>query len=557
MTKLTQRITTSHSLSAMEHITFWLRKLSLARDRSSIENIVSEACRTLIHAHHVQFVYFDAPTHNSKTTNVKATPQQQIQHLLVRPDNRAFLVNDDALLTQLMPQGLSNSDETSVWMIPLRAEEPIGVLLCELANASFDETPNGINAAQIITESAAIALENANVSEQLARLVAERTAELAIARQEAENKSQMKSRFLSAASHDLRQPLQQITSLINILTRQQTTSDGIKHLSRAKQIVQGMERLVNRLLNLDELEEGKVKPRIQDVLLSPLFQKLEDDFTQQAQEKSLQLTFTADNVNLHTDADLLLQMLRNLIGNAIKYTPSGFVRVQGIQQNDYVELIVEDSGPGIRPALQELVFEPFYQIRDTRQHSASFGLGLAFVKSIAEVLCVPVSVFSDGKHGTRFTLQVPGSKAEMVELIEQTPSVIQTESIARGCVLYLEDDDVLAESISILLEMEKFNVITADSLSQAQQKLTESDISPDVIVTDLNLHGSENGLDAIQQLRLRYHAHIPAILLTGYTEHNIQDNALKVVQKVLNKPIDADELIVEIEQLQTSPDARP
>lgn len=516
----------------MEQITFWLRKLSLVRDRITIEHIIDEACRSLINADATQILYFD----ELDTITLKG-----VKTLLHNTNNTSsFHENTSAIDCSII------KIKPPFWVIPFRTDEPIGVLFCTCNNQN---TP-GISEIQIIVESAVIALENVSVHEQLARLVAERTTELAEARKEAESKSQMKSRFLSATSHDLRQPLQQITSLINILTRQQTSPEGIKHLSRMKNIVLGMERLLNRLLNLNELEEGKIKPRLSDVSLQSLFQKLEEDFKQQASDKSLQLSFKATNAIVHTDPDLLLQMLRNIIGNALKYTNAGFVAVSCEQEDDFVEINIEDSGPGINSELQDQIFEPFFQIKDARQQSASFGLGLAFVKVIAEILCHPVSLYSDGIKGTRFSIQVPVNKTELLVLIEQAPPLIQTESTTRGLILYLEDDEVLAESISILLEMEKFEVITADSLALAQNLLKSLQLTPDIIVTDLNLRGCENGLDIIQQIRRDTNRNIPAILLTGYTELEIQQKALEVVQKVLNKPIDADELVREIENLQ-------
>jgi signal transduction histidine kinase/CheY-like chemotaxis protein len=520
----------------MENITSWLRKLTLTRDNKTTVAIIKGACSQISKASEVAVCLLTA-----NETLVRSL----LDKIAVVDSYGIHLSQEQGIFSHYASMGLTKWPH-SVWVFPIRIDEPIGILICAWPSDSPCELDE--ESIQIVLESGAIALENADVHEQLSRQMAERSAELAIAKQEAESVSQLKNSFLSAASHDLRQPLQQITSLINILSRQGSSSDANEHLSRIKQIVRGMDKLLGCLLNLDRLEQGKIEPNYKDIRLSTVLSSLEDDFAQQAHNKNLIFNVFAYEGRVHTDEDLLLQILRNLVGNAIKYTEQGSVDVSCKVASSIVEVCIQDTGPGIAIELHDRVFEPFYQIRDERQKSSSFGLGLSLVKALAETISIPILLSSEPGKGTRFTLSLPKSADELEQFIDQGNDMIRTETSVRGSVLYMEDDEILILSMTTLLEIEGFLVISAESGAEAFERISALEQDIDIIVTDKRLKGGQDGVEWVIKIREVLGYDVPTILLTGYTERTVHQEALKTVQAVLCKPIDVDFLVSEIEK---------
>jgi signal transduction histidine kinase/CheY-like chemotaxis protein len=531
----------------MQTITTWIKRLSRARDIHTAKSLAKSAIVDLSGADIVT-VLTDGDELDRNTFDTIYALFDKNTELEKHNDNDYFWLTSSEV-SDLMPELIHKRQNYSVLVIPVKDEKLVATIL-----VGWSVTPpkgdKYINPLLILAECLLIVLQNVIVHSLLSKQMAERTSNLSEARQEAEAANQLKSSFLSAASHDLRQPLQQINSLIDVLVRQSKESLPQIQLKRIQRIIGDMNILLNSLLNLDRLETGRIEPTFNKIYIADIFNTLKSDFALQAAEKELNLVFESSEKTIISDRALLLQILRNLVDNAIKYTQMGEVKINAIQHFDFLMICISDTGPGIAPQRQSTIFDPFFQLPSQQDNSCGYGIGLALVKALAEIMNHPITLVSEVGQGSVFSIQLPINNTAVDELNANEEDILQFPEQDSFVVLYLEDDDELAESISTLLSMEGYQVITASSSTEAKKAIYELQKNPDIIVADNSLAAGESGIEVVQQIRIQTKTHIPAIMLTGYTERSVHQKALKVVQKVLTKPVDADELLKEIDVIQ-------
>lgn len=249
-------------------------------------------------------------------------------------------------------------------------------------------------------------IERANAT--LEQQVRERTAELHAAKSAAEQAHRAKSRFLAHASHDLQQPLQAIGMFTGMLERQPQSAKAAALLTDLKAAQRSMRDLLNAILDISKLESGAVTPKPADLPLSPLLDQLEAEFAGLAEDKGLRLRAVPTNAVVRSDPALLERIVRNLIGNAIRYTETGGVLVGCRTRGDRLWIEVYDTGRGIAEPDRRRIFEEFVQLdRPDRDRSEGIGLGLAIVERLARLLEHPVTVRSVEGRGTVFAVGVP------------------------------------------------------------------------------------------------------------------------------------------------------
>jgi signal transduction histidine kinase/CheY-like chemotaxis protein len=531
----------------MQTITTWIKRLSRVRDIHTAKSLAKSAIEDLSGADIVT-VLTDGDELDRNTFDTIHALFDKNTELEKHNDNDYFWLTSSEV-SDLMPELIHKRQNYSVLVIPVKDEKLVATIL-----VGWSVTPpkgdKYIDPLLILAECLLIVLQNVIVHSLLSKQMAERTSNLSEARQEAEAANQLKSSFLSAASHDLRQPLQQINSLIDVLVRQSKESLPQIQLKRIQRIIGDMNILLNSLLNLDRLETGRIEPTFNKIYIADIFNTLKSDFALQAAEKELNLVFESSEKTIISDRALLLQILRNLVDNAIKYTQMGEVKINAIQHFDFLMICISDTGPGIAPQRQSTIFDPFFQLPSQQDNSCGYGIGLALVKALAEIMNHPITLVSEVGQGSVFSIQLPINNTAVDELNANEEDILQFPEQDSFVVLYLEDDDELAESISTLLSMEGYQVITASSSTEAKKAIYELQKTPDIIVADNSLAAGESGIEVVQQIRIQTKTHIPAIMLTGYTERSVHQKALKVVQKVLTKPVDADELLKEIDVIQ-------
>lgn len=238
-------------------------------------------------------------------------------------------------------------------------------------------------------------------------------------RRETEEQSRLRSRFFTAANHDIRQPLQAIGIYIQLLKK----TDDPKTLKIVEQLAktsQALQTLVAQILEVSKLETGHSSAKLEPIRLSALLQELALEFEPMAKEKGLQFRLKNLDVNVYTDAQLLSRAIRNLITNALAYTQKGEIllaaRLIGERR---VSICVVDSGVGIEPEEQKKIFDYFYRSENTRAQTEGYGLGLSIVKAICDQLQIKLSLSSKLGRGSIFRITLPVYEAEQAKIFKQ------------------------------------------------------------------------------------------------------------------------------------------
>lgn len=357
-----------------------------------------------------------------------------------------------------------------------------------------------------------------------------------------------KTRFLSAASHDLRQPLHSLSLLNAALGGQRLSAPAQAIVAAQKDSLDAMSSLVNRLLNISMIESGVIQPKVEDTPLASLLSSLEVEFLPQARAKQLQLDIAPTVDAVRTDPTLLREIVQNLVSNAIRYASRGRVSVRVRHERDAVMLEVSDTGRGIPEDQLERIFEEFHQIRHG-QHEAreGFGLGLSIVSKLTKLLDVPISVTSRLGEGTTFTLKLVAAVTSLQTVPAPAPTA---PSIARpGRILLVDDEAAVRNATALFLSMDGHEVKSAGSPEEALSIVTQWEQSPDVIVSDFQLNSTLNGAELIEELRVLRRCEIPAVVLSGDTMKVTPRCASITACRVFHKPVDAEELSAHIRKV--------
>jgi two-component system, sensor histidine kinase len=373
------------------------------------------------------------------------------------------------------------------------------------------------------------------------------------AREEADRANRAKSRFLATASHDLRQPLQTVrmlnASMLKLTEEQPQLRDLV---SRQETAINGASRLLNALLDISRLESGAIEPVEAAVPLLSVYSELRQEFSGIAEQKKLVFDLPESSKTITTDRILFLQLLQNLVGNAFKYTESGFVRVAEVLDPEALILTVSDSGVGIPEEKLDRIFDEYYQVGPQGTQRLGVGLGLAIVREISRILGYSVSVFSILGQGTQVQIRVPVKR--LVRTVEQRPpSIVEpapaaTET-ARCRIILLEDNDSVRNATELFLSLEGYETRSAASVEEAAPLLSSMG-SGDILVADYHLEGDITGLDVLQQLRSRQHRDVPAVLLSGDLPSMMRTVKSPIANvHFLSKPVDTKALLQAIAEL--------
>lgn len=359
---------------------------------------------------------------------------------------------------------------------------------------------------------------------------------------QAEQANKSKTRFLAAASHDLRQPIHAM-SLFGASLAKQELNDKSQHMvERMNTAIDALASQLDSILDISKLDAKVVDVERSSVLLSQLLQRLFQEFLPLAEGKNLQLKLQLDDdLYLFTDPKLLERVLRNLLSNAIKYTDHGEVVLAARLRGNSCEISVSDTGPGIPTSEQEKIYEEFYQLHNPeRDRSQGLGLGLSIVKRLTDMLGIELSLHSAPTQGSRFLLCCPAASS-------QPTTAKLSSATANGWdqlhVLAIDDEQEILVGMQALLQGYGCSVATADSSDAAV--VAASQQAPDIVLADFRLRGSDSGLTAIHSLRSIY-PNIPALLISGDTEPARLKQAQKAGIKLLHKPISGDNLLSEI-----------
>ncbi len=319
--------------------------------------------------------------------------------------------------------------------------------------------------------------------------------------------SAAKTRLLATASHDLRQPLHALVLFAERLVERARGGELAELADRIRASSRALAEMFDAVLDLSRLEAGVVAPRVEDVALEPLLGRLVDESRELAREKGLTLGYEPRVSWARTDPVLFARIVQNLLGNAIRHTEAGGVELRTFELGRDVVVEVADTGPGIPAERREDVFREFVQLERDRAHGG-LGLGLSIVARSAELLGHRLEIASRPGGGT--ILRVLAASAAPLRPVEPSG-----ESHSRPCVVVVDDDRLVLDALSGLLESWGYEVIGAESPEEALASLARRGDTPSVIVADYRLRNAATGLDAIRAIRGAAGRAVPAVVVTG------------------------------------------
>lgn len=375
------------------------------------------------------------------------------------------------------------------------------------------------------------------------------------ARDTAASSDQTKSRFLRAANHDLRQPLAALKILIyNCMAAQE--SEEREHLLHAMDVsVSIMEDLLGALLNIGQLDAGKIEPLVSTFQVSTLFDRIKVQFDHQAQDKGLQLVIVPSACALKSDRSLLERIVSNFVSNALSYTETGRVLVGCRRKGKQVRIEVWDSGCGISQEFQDAIFEEFFRISDSQlERKHSLGLGLNICKRLAEILGHDIAVSSQLGKGSVFSIEVPLGNIWHSDIGEPEISERIGGEFAGLLAIVLEDDVILRDALIVLLERWGIEVLSIENLESVPAALKELEREPDLIITDYRLRGGIQGTDIVGDINDTLEKPCPAIVVTADTNPDLIDSIRRQGFPVLIKPVSPPSLRVMMHNILYEPE---
>ncbi|MES1179468.1 MAG: hybrid sensor histidine kinase/response regulator [Myxococcales bacterium] len=384
-----------------------------------------------------------------------------------------------------------------------------------------------------VLESMQIRFENADLVAELQLQKA--SAEAAKAR--AEQADLAKSRFLAAASHDLRQPLHALSLFSATLRELELDVRQREVVEQIYRNIDSLEALFDELLDISKLDAGYIRPSIVDFPIQRVLDALRTRYAPLADDKALSFRVKGCRATVRSDAALLERVLGNLVANAIRYTHTGGVLVGCRKRGQTLTIAVWDSGIGIASEQHERIFEEFFQLGNPeRDRRNGLGLGLPIARRIVHLLGSELSLHSTPGRGSVFALSVglgdPG-------VVVQAPAelAVSGDALAGRCVIVIDDEASIRQGMHELLSQWGCTSLEAASAGQALELLASARAVPELVLADYRLAGGNNGEAAVRLLRERFGAALPALLITGDTAPERLREAKQSGLHVLHKPV--------------------
>jgi signal transduction histidine kinase/ActR/RegA family two-component response regulator len=350
----------------------------------------------------------------------------------------------------------------------------------------------------------------------------------------AEQANIAKSRFLAAASHDLRQPVHALGLFVGALRGTRLPPEAIRFVDRIEQSTIALDSLFSAILDISRLDAGVVEVDVQTVAIQPLLNRICADYAAEAAQKSLALVQHRCGAAVRTDPVLLERILRNVVSNAVRHTERGRVVVGCRRRKGAVRVEVWDTGPGIALPDQERVFQEYFQLGNPeRDRAKGLGLGLAIVRRLAGLLGCPVSLRSVPGRGSCFAVELPEAVAVSARSDTDHPAM----AASGGLILVVDDEKAIREAMQALLMDWGYEVITAGSGAEMMANIVNCPVRPSAIICDYRLPGEENGIDVIRLLQSEYNEELPAMLITGDTAADRLIEAKASGLLLLHKPV--------------------
>ena len=392
--------------------------------------------------------------------------------------------------------------------------------------------------------------EQARAEAEAAKNQAERSRQEAVmALITAERANEAKTRFLAAASHDLRQPVQSLVLLAATLGARLEGHPAATLLDSLQASVDALCRLLEALLDVSKLDAGTVPANLRPVPASAVLQGLAAEYRLRAEEKGLRFRAVPSSLTLRTDPALLERVLRNLLENALRYTDRGEILLGCRRHGDRVLIQVHDTGVGIPAEHLERIFLEFYQVSNpARDRGKGLGLGLAIVDRLARLLGCRVRVTSRPGRGSCFMVEVPLGAGAAPEVPAPPPPVPAAQAVGPGIAVVIDDDPLVREGLALLIEQSGWRVVAAESARDAIDRLAAGPpgapkLAPTLVIADYRLEGGATGLDALRAVEAWVDRPLLCVVLTGDTAPERIADAEASGYRILHKPLAVRDLL--------------
>jgi len=371
---------------------------------------------------------------------------------------------------------------------------------------------------------------------------AELIQQLEIKKEKAELANSAKTRFLAAASHDLRQPLHAISLFLDILDERNQDSEQAIIVDKIKKSSSSLENLLESLLDISKLDAGIINISKKSFSIQKLFDVLANEFTSIANEKKLRIHFVPSSLFINSDIQIIDRILRNLISNAIRYTNHGRILIGCRRKTNSVLISVYDSGIGIDNKDATIIFEEFHQLDNPgRDRSKGLGLGLSIVSRLSGLLNIKLSMQSIPAKGSVFSIELPRSSSSQItqpDIIDLTSS----SELTGKTVVIIEDEEEIRMALKLLLNQWGCKVLELSLIKDVKERLHQEH-RPDMILADYRLQNNETGVNVIHAIYNFYQDNkIPAVIITGDTAPDRIKEAKESGFLLLHKPVSGGKL---------------
>ncbi|CAO3431112.1 PAS domain S-box protein [Azospirillum endophyticum] len=359
-----------------------------------------------------------------------------------------------------------------------------------------------------------------------------------------------RERFLAAASHDLRQPVQALLLLSELLLKESLPAGARRLAEQIQSSLGGLGGMLDGMLDISRLEAGLVAPHPEPVDIGALLARLHSEFAPLAERAGQTLRLVAPPLTMRTDPGLLERVLRNLLANALRFAPGGRVLLGARRRGDHLQIEVWDSGIGIADQHIDRIFQDFFQVGNAaRDRREGLGLGLSIAKRLVTMLGGRIDVTSSLGRGSRFTVSLPLREADSATGHHAgaggQAGSSQPGGHADRLIMLVEDDAVIRMALVLMLEDWNYRVAEAGSGAEAEELLDgliDAGEAPDLILADYRLPEGTTGLMVMDMVRRRLSRDVPGVLLTGDTSADRLREAAGAQCALLHKPIQPNRL---------------
>jgi PAS domain S-box-containing protein len=366
--------------------------------------------------------------------------------------------------------------------------------------------------------------------------------DIVAAQQAAERANKANSAFLAAASHDLRQPVQALNLLNGALRRMVTDPRVLEIVESQYHSLMAMTNLLNSLLDISRLDAGAISPDFEVFPVQRLIDRLSAEFARQARQKGLEFRSLNCNATVRSDPNLLSEIIQNFVSNAVRYTNKGNVRLSCNQEDGQCRINVVDTGTGIEADQLDSIFQEFHQCNSSTSSKEGFGLGLAIVRRLSDLLGHGIEVQSEPGKGSCFSVSVPIVRQSQ-KPVEEESGDAPAHATGSGLIVLIEDDVNVTNAWEMLLEAEGYSVATAASARAARALIKRLDVLPALLISDFHLADGSTGVEAVVEIRRYYDENIPAFIVSGDTSKVVRDARSVENCTLMSKPVNTARLL--------------